>query len=436
MTTITFASPRTYARTKATVEERRLRRVQWVWALLFFNVLSFTTQPTAIPIPHKIGQALTQGALFVAFIVALSVNPKIKIRPSVFLGLYSALAVITLMMSVRFVGAGTAYRGLRLVIFVAILWLLTPWWGRRDVVLLRAQLRFLVLILISVVVGLLLSPHAAFQFAAGARRLSGALWPMPSTQVGHYMAELTGLTLLLWVCGFMKRRTALIIVIPSATVFILTHTRTALVAMLAGLLIAALSLFTGNRRVRKVLGIGALVVAIGALPLAPVLSTWLVRGESANEVANLSGRTQVWPQVLSEPRPELNKILGSGMSNGGVVGARDPAVDGLPIDDSWLETYQNQGLVGDILDGAIFLSILFLAFLRPRGPARAMALFLLVYCFVASFTETGMGEASTYLLDMTLAASLLALPSGVGPITWSTKKSRASQSDSRLSIPR
>jgi O-Antigen ligase len=424
MTTITFASPRTHERTKASLEDRRLRRVQWVWALLFFNVLSFAVQPMAVPIPHKVGQVLTQGALVAALILALSVNPKVKIRPSVFLGLYSILAVTTMMTSIRLVGFGTAYRGLRLVIFVAVLWLLTPWWGRRDLLLLRAQVRFLVLILVSVVVGLVLSPHAAFPFNAGAHRLSGALWPMPATQLGHYMAELTGLTLLLWVCGLMKRRTALMIVIPSATALVLTHTRTALVAMLVGLLVAALSLFTSSRRVRKILGIGALVVAVGAIPLAPALSNWLVRGESAGQVANLSGRTEVWPAVLSEQRPELNMLLGSGMSNGAVDGAQNPAVDGRPIDDSWLETYQNQGLVGDILDAAIFLSILFIALLRPRGPARAMALFLLVYCFIASFTETGMGDASTYLLDMTVAASLLALPSGIGPVTWAAKKLR------------
>jgi hypothetical protein len=34
-------------------------------------------------------------------------------------------------------------------------------------------------------------------------------------------------------------------------------------------------------------------------------------------------------------------------------------------------------------------------------------LFLLVYCLIASFTETGLGGASTYMLDLTIAASLL-----------------------------
>jgi hypothetical protein len=38
---------------------------------------------------------------------------------------------------------------------------------------------------------------------------------------------------------------------------------------------------------------------------------------------------------------------------------------------------------------------------------RALALFLVVYCLVASFTETGFSDASTYLLELTLAASML-----------------------------
>ncbi|HXW78251.1 MAG TPA: hypothetical protein VEJ84_02065 [Acidimicrobiales bacterium] len=422
MTTIVFPSSRVYPRTQASVEQKRLRRVQWVWCLLFLNVMSFDVQPMALPIPHRIGQLVTQAALAVALILALSVNPKVKIRPSIFLGLYTVLGVLALVISIRFVGVGTAYRGARLIVFLAVLWLTTPWWGRRDLLLLRAQVRVLLIILASVVVGVLLSPHAAFQFTAGARRLSGALWPMPSTQVGHYMAELTGLALILWVCGLVKRRWALWVVIPGLTALLLTHTRTALAAMVVGLLVAALSLFTGSRRVRRIMAVGALVVAIGAVPLAPVLSNWLVRGESSAQVANLSGRTEVWPQVLSEQRPEINKLLGSGLSNGGVVGAPNPAYDGLPIDDSWVEAYQDQGLVGDIFVGAIFLVVLLLALLRPRGPARAMALFLLVYCFIASFTETGMGGASTYLLDMTLAASLLALPSGIGPVRWGPRQ--------------
>jgi hypothetical protein len=107
--------------------------------------------------------------------------------------------------------------------------------------------------------------------------------------------------------------------------------------------------------------------------------------------------------VFSNPRPESNVILGSGLSN--------DSIDGLPIDSSWVATYQDQGIVGDVFDGVMLLFLLLTALLRPRSPARAVALYLIVYCLVASFFETGLGTASTYALDLTVAASLLAAPS-------------------------
>ena len=42
----------------------------------------------------------------------------------------------------------------------------------------------------------------------------------------------------------------------------------------------------------------------------------------------------------------------------------------------------------------------------------AVAVFLVVYCTIASFTETGLGDASPYVLDLAVAASLLAVPRG------------------------
>jgi hypothetical protein len=381
-----------------------------VWALLFFNVLSFSVQPIILPIPHFIGQALTQGALVLAFALALTVNPKVRIRPNLLLGLYSVLAVTTLMMSVRFVSLGTVYRSTRLVGFLAVIWLLTPWFGRRDRLLLRTQITFLVAVLVSVSLGLLLSPHKAYVLNAGARRLTGALWPMPATQVGHYMAELTGLALLLWVCGIWTRRRGLMVVIPAGFALLLTHTRTALLAMVVALAVAGLSLLTGSRRVRKVFTTCVLLGVTVLLPLSPLVTSWLTRGESNTEVTNLSGRTLAWAQVLSEPRPDTNKLLGSGLTNSSVVGAQDQAADGLPIDSGWISTYQNQGLVGDIIEGVIFLTLLLTALIAPRGPSRAIALFLIIYCLIASFAETGMGDASTYVMDLALAASLLAYP--------------------------
>lgn len=396
-------------RARSSTQDKRLHRVWIVWALLFFNVLSYATMPTVVPIPHKLGQVLTQGALVAAFVLALTVNPKVRIRPNLFLGLYSVLAIVSLAMSIRFIGLGTTYRAVRLLGFVVVLWLLTPWWGRRDLVLLRSQLRFLVIILVSIGLGLVLSPHKALAVNFGSRRLNGAIWPIPATQVAHYMAELTGLTLLMWMCGLVNRRRAILIVVPSIVALVATHTRTAIVGMLVALVIACLSLFTTNRRVRRVLATFAIVAVVVVAPLAPLLSNWLIRGQTSSQLTDLSGRTTVWPLVLSEPRPETNKIFGSGLSNGSVIG-QNAAVNGLPIDSSWIATYQDQGIVGVVLEAVMFLVLLGMALIRPRGPTRAVALFLIVYCLFASFTETGMGEASTYLLDLTLAASLLVPP--------------------------
>ena len=47
---------------------------------------------------------------------------------------------------------------------------------------------------------------------------------------------------------------------------------------------------------------------------------------------------------------------------------------------------------------------------QPPGTGRALALFLITYCLVSSFTEVGFDQPTTYLLELTLAASLMAPP--------------------------
>ena len=55
----------------------------------------------------------------------------------------------------------------------------------------------------------------------------------------------------------------------------------------------------------------------------------------------------------------------------------------------------------------ILIFLLALAYFQPRGRQRALALFLVTYCLIASFTEVGFTGPSPYLLELTLAASLL-----------------------------
>jgi O-antigen ligase len=387
----------------------RLRRISAIWALLYFNVLAAATG-TLLPISHKVDQVMTQGALFVALVLVLSINPRLQVRPNWFLGLYSLLAITSLMMSVRLVSLGTTYRSFRFIVFLVVLWLLTPWWGRRDLLILRSQVRVLVVILGTVALGLLISPNKARPNG----RLSDIIWPIQSTQVAHFAAEVVGLTVLLWMCHLLTGRRALLIILPATVILILTHTRTALLAMLIALLVAGLSLLLARRRVRKAFLVVLLVVLLIGVPASPFLAHWLVRGQNSQQLTELTGRTKAWTLVLSNHRPATNTIFGDGISNGSVIGLSNPANDGAAIDSSWILIYQDQGIVGEVLVGAILILLLVLALSRARGPTRALALFLIVYCLIASISESGLGGPSQYLLDLTVAASLLTVPCASG----------------------
>src|SRR5690349_3918076 len=217
---------RTVGRDLAEARDRSIRRrIYAAWGLLYLNTLTFV--PGGIlPIPSRIGKVLTQGALPLAILVALTVNPKVKVRPNVFLSLVCLLVLDTVITTVQPQHLGNVYRTFRLAEFVAALWLLTPWWGRRDMLLLRCHLRWIYVALVSVFVGLLVAPgHALAQNG----RLSGAIWPMFPTQVAQYAAVAAGLTVVLWLGRMPSGRVALAGITLAVGILLLTHTRTALI---------------------------------------------------------------------------------------------------------------------------------------------------------------------------------------------------------------
>ena len=385
------APPRPYGRI---IPPRR--RLQIAWALLVLNVLTFYPEaPHLIPIPVDIGRLITQGALVVALMMVLSVNRPARVRPSVFIFLYAALGVLALVTSL---GAefmfGAIFRAGRMLLVIAVLWLLSPWWSH-QLLLLKSHLVALWCVLGTVVVGFGIAPGLAFQDS----RITGVLWPIPPTQVAHYAAVAVGLTVVLWLYGLLRWEVTTIAVAVGVTILITTHTRTALIALVAALFVAGLSLFTIRSRVRRVFAVGAVAASIVALTLSSVITTWLARDQNADELAALTGRRQTWELVLSQPRDTFEMLFGFGVSN--------KSFNGLPIDSNWVATYHDLGLVGVTLSAATVLFVLVAAAFRPRGPKRALALFLVAYCFVASFAETGLSDASPYLLELTLAASLV-----------------------------
>ncbi|MFF1823016.1 hypothetical protein ACFVWG_37300 [Kribbella sp. NPDC058245] len=378
-------------------ERRRRRRVQLVWALLVMNVLTFFPDSRLLlPIPSALGRLIAQGSLPLALLLVLTVNRPLRVRPSVYAFLASLLVTEAVISSLRaeFL-VGALYRSSRLLIFVLVLWMLSPWWTRRDLLLIRTHLMVLWAVIGTVVLGFLVAPGGAMVDD----RLTGILWPIPATQVGHYAAMATGLTTVLWMAGLLRREIALVSVMVAIPVLLLTHTRTALIALLVGGIIAGLSLFTARARARRTFAIAIGVFSVGALTAGSAVTTWLARGQDTEQVAALTGRKLVWDAILAQPRTTFETLFGFGLSN--------KSFTGLPIDSNWLGTYYDVGLLGAAFNIAMLLFVFVGAWFTPQGPRRALALFIVAYCVVASFTETGLSEASPYLLELTLAASLV-----------------------------
>lgn len=365
------------------------------WALLVLNALTYYPGVSALHIPNSVGKIITQGALPLALVCAMSINRRLIFRPNVFLSLLSLLLFPAILTSFQPQHLGTVYRTFRLAEFIAALWLLTPWWGRRDLLLLRGHLTIIYILQATVILGFFVSPGRARTEG----RLTGVLWPVPPTQVAHYAAVATGVVLLMWFCGRMRGWRVLGIIVVEVAMLVLTHTRTALLGLIVGLIVAGLSLIRVNFRVRKVYATAGIVAAVAGLTMSGLIISWLSRGEGTTELTNLTGRTLVWGPLLSYPRDTFQMIFGFGLSNS--------SFNGLPIDSNWLSSYDELGLFGVSVCVIVLVFLLVNAYFQPRSMERAIALFLVVYCIMASITETGITDVSPYMLEVTLAASMM-----------------------------
>ena len=387
------------SRTAGAADERPA--VPWlvglVWGLLLVNTLGYTEVDLIIPLPRPIAQMITMGALAAAFGLALLVNPRIRVRPSAYLLLLSLLVVVSVASSIRLEsGFGSLVRCARLTLFVATLWLVSGWW-RGDLHFARYHLRALGAVLLTVLIGLIISPGSAFSGPDG--RLAGTIWPIPSTQVGQYCAVATGLAVVLWLARKIDGRSTALVVVPAVVLLLLSHTRTALLSLVTALLLVGLTLAFTNARALRTLAAAISIGTVVALVFGQAVMSWLQRGQDAEQLTSLTGRAKVWNLLLAEERTIAERLFG--------VGLTDKGFAGLPIDSGWLAVYHEQGWVGIAIVVVILGGLLVTAALRPPSPARACAVFLILYCLVASYTEVGLGDASPYLLHLAVAASLL-----------------------------
>jgi hypothetical protein len=377
-------------------QPRTPRLVTLVWALLVINTLGSQGAATLVPIPRPVAQMVTMGSVVAAFLFALLLNPKGRLRPSAYLLLLTMLLVVSIVASVRLEsGYGALFRCFRFTMFVGTLWLLTPWW-HDWLALTRIHIRTLTAVLSTVLAGLLISPGAALPDLYGGR-LVGAIWPLTPPQVGQYAAVVAGLVILLWLGKYTTTSSVLLIALPAIGLLLLSHTRTALLGLGAGLVVALVALVSTSARARKVFSRTVIFGGLTAVLAGAAIQTWFRRGQ--DDLSELTGREKVWDALLAWPRTLSQEVFGVGLTN--------KSFDGLPIDSSWLAIYHEQGYLGLMLVAAFLLTLLGVAALRPPSFTRAIALFLVVYCVVASYTEAGLGDASPYLLNLTIAAVVL-----------------------------
>ena len=95
---------------------------------------------------------------------------------------------------------------------------------------------------------------------------------------------------------------------------------------------------------------------------SPFIVSWLARGQSTEDLAQLTGRTKVWAAIAARQTTMLQEFFGTGLGN--------KSFDGLAIDSNWVATHLELGRVGVALVVAILL-VIFLGGMDAARPARA-----------------------------------------------------------------
>jgi hypothetical protein len=371
------------------------RRVKLIWLLVVMTSLPWGSSNRTVPIPKRVEQLSTALALGGAALLALALNRRVRIRAAGFVVLYGALVVVSLVPVLGgWAGPGSLFRAGRFGLVLAVAVLLSPFWARDRDVLLDAQLgayRFLV-----VVTGIWLLLGLGFNEQG---RLFSQVPALEPPQVGQVAAVLAGVLVLLMVCNVVPVRRGLPWFVACVAFLLLSYTRTAVVALVVAVLLGMLSLVSTSRRARALVTLVLLGLPLGVLVFGSLADAWFRRGQDEALFSTLTGRTLAWDRIYEFPRDVRVGLFG--------IGLGDKSIDGLPIDSGVLAIYHEQGRVGVAVMVAMLIALVGVTVAASPGPRRAIALFLITYCIVSSYTETGIGDVSGYLLILVVASSLV-----------------------------
>lgn len=215
----------------------------------------------------------------------------------------------------------------------------------------------------------------------------------------------------------------------------LTRTRSALAF---GLIVIAVSLVLRARRhlLSTVVTLAVVVVAAGTLvpSILPQLHSFLQRGQTVQGIDTLSGRTVIWDAALKVWHQ--NSVFGLGYYTGHRLGIPGLSQVQSNIDNTWLETLVDVGLVG-LVPLVVFTLVGAVRLFRTHemaGDRKLWAVGVTLYTVLVSFInptiqQPGPGQVVLGFLLLVIGPVTAAARRTGGPVGSATGQWRAHPED-------
>ncbi len=379
------------------IDARAGRFARTAWVLVFLAGLAWFIDEEGflVVLPGRTEQIGAFVLVGVASWLALRSNPRLTVGRTWFLVLLATLPTLALVGPLSGMsGIGAVIRSVRFFLALGIFALISWLWRTDAFDLVRSHLRLMRAMIAAAMISLALG--LGFNSEG---RLIAQIPALVPPQVGQFAAVGTGLAIIAAITKMPGARHNLAWITLGVIALLMSQTRTAMLALLVGLAIAVLSLITHFERARTIV-LGLVLVSLPVYVLASgAAQTWFERGQSDDNLDTLTGRTKAWELVYEVERSQYTRLFG--------VGYGDKSIQGLPIDSGYIATFHEVGVVGVAVVVVIMAVLALRALLDPRPANRGFALFLVVYVAVASYTETGIGDISAYVMHIVLAFSIV-----------------------------
>jgi hypothetical protein len=373
------------------------RSARTAWFLVFLAGLawSINQEGFVVVLPGRAEQIGAVLCVAVAGWLALRSNPRLTVGRTWFLLLLAVLPTLALIGPlIGMSGIGAVVRSVRFFLALGIFALISWLWRTDAFVLVRTHIGVMRVMIAAAFVSLALGQGSSFE-----GRLIAQVPALVPPQVGQFAAVGTGLAIIAAITRMAGIRRNLVWITLGLIALLMSQTRTAMLALLVALAIAVVSLVPRYERARTIV-LGLVLLSIPVFVLASgAAQTWFERGQSDDNLSTLTGRTKAWDLVYEVERTQYTRLFG--------VGYGDKSIQGLPIDSGYIATFHEVGVVGVGVVIVIMAVLAMRALLDPRPANRAYALFLVVYVAVASYTETGIGDISAYVMHIVLAFSVV-----------------------------